>query len=92
MALNQIMYPGFAAYHIGLKSSVKEAADPEDIMPEEMIDGAPMEEELVEEEDLANSEEPVASPPTEFSDQPEPIEEETPASIEDMELPTAENE
>ncbi|HAU69503.1 MAG TPA: succinylglutamate desuccinylase [Gammaproteobacteria bacterium] len=30
MALNQVMYPGFAAYHIGLKSSMVEAAHPED--------------------------------------------------------------
>ena len=27
MALNQVMYPGYAAYHIGLKSSIKEAAN-----------------------------------------------------------------
>lgn len=29
MALNQVMYPGFAAYHIGLQSSVEEAAQGE---------------------------------------------------------------
>jgi len=35
MALNQVMYPGFAAYHIGLKSSAVEATQPAPVVPEE---------------------------------------------------------
>ena len=35
MALNQVMYPGFAAYHIGLKSSAVEAAQPTPLPTEE---------------------------------------------------------
>jgi len=31
MALNQVMHPGYAAYHIGLKSSIKEAAQPNEM-------------------------------------------------------------
>ena len=34
MALNQVMHPGYAAYHIGLKSSIKEAAQPNEIDPD----------------------------------------------------------
>lgn len=37
MALNQVMYPGFAAYHIGLRSSMVEAALPEEVMPEDVM-------------------------------------------------------
>ena len=38
MALNQVMYPGFAAYHIGLKSSAVEAAQPQELIPEEALE------------------------------------------------------
>jgi len=38
MALNQVMHPGFAAYHIGLKSSAVEAAQPSQLIPDEAID------------------------------------------------------
>ncbi len=55
MALNQVMYPGFAAYHIGLKSSMVEAAHPIDDETGESFDY-----------DLYESEE--VSPPSELDD------------------------
>ncbi len=55
MALNQVMYPGFAAYHIGLKSSMVEAAHPIDDETGESFDY-----------DLYESEE--ADPPSEIDE------------------------
>lgn len=36
MALNQVMFPGFAAYHIGLKASVEDAAESKPLISEGM--------------------------------------------------------
>ena len=84
MALNQVMYPGFAAYHIGLKSSAVEAANPDELIPDEEIDLAKSEidEEVIAdpEQDLSNDE----SVPSISDTEKQPIEE--------MELPTIDNE
>lgn len=95
MSLNRIMHPGFAAYHIGLKSSAIEAAQPE----------STEEPSLTETEDMQDS---ASVPPTkpdtvtdgeseekadDVSPSPETVE--TPEvdvkPIEDMELPTADD-
>jgi predicted deacylase len=84
MALNQVMYPGFAAYHIGLRSSVVEAAQTEDIMPDEMsIDDMSADEMSVDE--IVAPESKVA--PSTIEPSPEPTPDSNP--IEEMELPTA---
>ncbi len=51
MALNQVMFPGFAAYHIGLQSSV------EDVEEEELLEGIPAVED--DGDDLAPGDVPV---------------------------------
>ncbi len=38
MALNQVMFPGFAAYHLGLKASVEEAAQSKPVLVEASVD------------------------------------------------------
>ena len=83
MALNQVMYPGFAAYHIGLKSSIVEAAQPQELLPEEPSteNGGP---------DIANnisSESPIPEAEEVGSDEEEFDADES-TSIEEMELPT----
>ncbi|RBP51743.1 succinylglutamate desuccinylase/aspartoacylase family protein [Arenicella xantha] len=91
MALNQVMYQGFAAYHIGLKSSIVEAAQPPELVPEDISletsneTSAPSElaspandaEQLIDETVPNNSDNPVLEP------------ESKPNPIEDMALPTA---
>lgn len=85
MALNQVMYPGFAAYHIGLKSSVVEAAQPQELIPEEDLDDTAS---SIENELDSGSSSPdeqaasISSPAVEVEKQP----------IEEMELPTIDNE
>jgi predicted deacylase len=92
MALNQVMYPGFAAYHIGLKSSVVEAAQPEDIMPDEPMLEVPIDNALNEsgysEDTTVGDLEPIQQedPSDNTDDKPEIN------AIEEMELPTVENE
>ena len=81
--LNQVMYPGFAAYHIGLKSSIVEAAQPQELLPEEPSteNGGP---------DIANnisSESPIPEAEEVGSDEEEFDADES-TSIEEMELPT----
>ncbi len=52
MALNQVMLPGFAAYHIGFRATVEEAAS-QDVGPDDSAGDDP---ELDESEDLQQSE------------------------------------
>lgn len=88
MALNQIMYPGFAAYHIGLKSSAVEAAQPPAPVEDEELDLA-----LSEELDENTSESSPASPEA-IAIEPESAEKQEvqeAATIEEMELPTADD-
>ncbi|GGZ96332.1 hypothetical protein GCM10008090_00700 [Arenicella chitinivorans] len=83
MALNQVMYPGFAAYHIGLKSSIVDAAQPQDLIPEEPSPDA-SDPDIAETSstDIPTSEtEEIDSDEAEFD-----VDEST--SIEEMELPT----
>ncbi|MBX2847050.1 MAG: succinylglutamate desuccinylase/aspartoacylase family protein [Acidiferrobacterales bacterium] len=85
MALNQVMYPGFAAYHIGLKSSAVEAAQPEELISEEDLEATSSvsEEVLDPESDQSNSlVEDLESTASEVEKEP----------IEEMELPTIDNE
>lgn len=87
MALNQVMYPGFAAYHIGLKSSAVEAANPEELIPDDDLETttSQIEKELIIGPDLVlpNDELGVAEPEiVEIEKQP----------IKEMELPTIDNE
>jgi len=83
MALNQVMYPGFAAYHIGLKSSAVEAAQPASLPTEEETDVdlaiGELEASKLDDERNTNSAEVEAMPPA-----PE-VEKET---ISEMSLPT----
>ena len=89
MALNQIMYPGFAAYHIGLKSSIVEAAEEEKVVTEsDATDNASVTEsadasivETLQQESDGQEERP---------DDVKPSTEKTQTLIEEMELPTAE--
>ena len=88
MALNQIMYPGFAAYHIGLRSSIVEAAQPQDLIPDE-----------VEEKTQSSNEESQGGGESQQSLPNEPEVDAKPSEvdaekqlIEEMELPTIENE
>ncbi len=89
MALNQIVYPGYAAYHIGLKSSAVEASEP--------MDESDLEKDIAVEQlpspDLPASL-PAANAPIVDSQEPSAtvsddsgVEEAT--TIEEMELPTA---
>lgn len=86
MALNQVMYPGFAAYHIGLKSSAVEAAKPAKLIPDEIPeDITSTEPEAVDEPDPSDPDKIVIMP-TEESTEPDK------KPIEEMELPTIDNE
>lgn len=91
MALNQVMYPGFAAYHIGLKSSVVEAAQPEDIMPDETLIEPPLNEALNEsgysDDTTQGGQEPSAEEAADDANEVSP--EINP--IEKMELPTVDS-
>lgn len=89
MALNQVMYPGFAAYHIGLKSSAVEAAQPPQLVPDNTdSDISSAEAELVEEIEEVDPSDPdkivIISEGASAELEKNPIEE--------MELPTMENE
>jgi len=79
MALNQVMYPGFAAYHIGLKSSAVEAAQPTQLIPDETNEDVS----LTEPEDHE-----LAVTDTKSSDPQEESTESEKNPIEEMELPT----
>jgi len=89
MSLNRIMHPGFAAYHIGLKSSAIEAAQPETSDQDESQNSA----------DLIDSEVPdPAEPDTDSETTKTDVSSgaiDTPAvdvkPIEEMELPTADD-
>jgi len=86
MALNQVMYPGFAAYHIGLKSSAVEAAKPAILIPEETSDDiSAVETPATEEADPADPDKIVIEPETDPSEADK-------SPIEEMELPTMDNE
>ena len=81
MALNQVMYPGYAAYHIGLKSSIKEATQPAP---------RPETDEVIEPGDISAAQNPDSDDKTEQveeSDVSEPTTAEK-EPIEEMELPT----
>lgn len=82
MALNQVMYPGFAAYHIGLKSSAVEAAQPTPLPTEE--EGADL---AKEGEAVLGSEVDSSAKDTDVSGEPSApeVEKET---ISEMSLPT----
>ena len=87
MALNQIMYPGFAAYHIGLRSSIVEAAQPQDLIPDEV------EEKTQSLNEDSQDGKPKQSLPNESEVDAKPSEVEAEKQlIEEMELPTIENE
>ena len=87
MALNQVMYPGFAAYHIGLKSSAVEAAQPQELIPEDIIDESVSS--VENEQDI----EPEFSQSVEQADSQTPeVSESEKEPIEEMELPTIDNE
>jgi len=86
MALNQIMYPGFAAYHIGLKSSIVEAAQPQDLIPDEAVQST---QSLNEEEQSIEPNLPIPNEPN-TKVKPSEIEAEK-QLLEEMELPTIEN-
>ncbi|SMF34497.1 hypothetical protein SAMN02745866_02179 [Alteromonadaceae bacterium Bs31] len=58
MALNQVMYPGFAAYHIGLRSSV------EDVEEDDFMEGLPTEDGGGSDDELA----PGDMPPNEHGE------------------------
>ena len=89
MALNQIMYPGYAAYHIGLKSSAVEAAQPPLPVDESELDLAQIEK---LDENIKKSEPslPNSTVSGESDDTEKPQAQEA-ATIEEMELPTADN-
>ncbi len=84
MSLNRIMHPGFAAYHIGLKSSAIEAAQPDD-----------SEQVPLAEPDQAQDNVSSETAPDETQAEDTTTTSENPAvdvkPIEDMELPTAED-
>ncbi len=83
MALNQIMYPGYAAYHIGLKSSAVEAIEPV-AEGEDASDNASLENAKIDDE-LSNPDlEPIESTTSKTPDEPK-------ATIEEMELPTVQS-
>ena len=83
MALNQVMYPGYAAYHIGLKSSIKEAAQPTPLVTaEETLDTELKETSLEDEANIITD-----SAELETKDTAEKIKPEK-EPIEEMELPT----
>ena len=87
MALNQIMYPGFAAYHIGLRSSIVEAAQPQDLIPDEV------EEKTQSLNEDSQDGKPKQSLPNESEVDAKPSEVEAEKQlIEEMERPTIENE
>lgn len=99
MALNQIMYPGFAAYHIGLKSSAVEAAQPEE---EALIEGQGLSSTKESGADLILKKAETATiilPTPALEEAPEAVSGEAvpdakikPATtIEEMELPTADD-
>lgn len=56
MALNQVMYPGFAAYHIGLRTPAESAAEADDDLSEEGAGGTPQTNQQPEEESESVSE------------------------------------
>ena len=87
MALNQIMYPGFAAYHIGLRSSIVEAAQPQELIPDEAVEKT---QSLNQKGQGVESRLPTSSE-SEGGTKPSEVEVEK-QLIEDMELPTIENE
>ena len=89
MALNQIMYPGFAAYHIGLKSSAVEAAQPPAPVDEQELDLAQIDK-LDENTDKPDSDSvaPVVDGETQSNDK---ANEQEATTIEEMELPTADD-
>ena len=94
MALNQVMYPGFAAYHIGLKSSIVEIAHPEDAEDDDYYDfglnestSAGVDEEEYESDDADSIDEFEDDAPVNL---PKVSEEDEKPSINKMELPTSE--
>ena len=87
MALNQIMYPGFAAYHIGLRSSIVEAAQPQDLIPDEVEEKT---QSLNEDSQDGKPKQPLPNE-SEVDAKPSEVEAEK-QLIEEMELPTIENE
>jgi len=89
MALNQIMYPGFAAYHIGLKSSAVEAAQPPTPVDESELDLAQTEK-LDENTKKSDTPTPKLTAKGE-SDSDEKSQTKEAATIEEMELPTADD-
>ena len=88
MALNQVMYPGFAAYLIGLKSSAVEAAKPQELILDDVSEKevSSLEkkqgDEALEPQQPGEKVESVDTSKVEAEKEP----------IEDMELPTIENE
>lgn len=91
MALNQVMYPGFAAYHVGLRSSMVEAALKEELEEE-------LEEDQINDDQAAESDHNLKSETVIAADvesSRESKEDEAPESdinlIEEMELPTADS-
>lgn len=93
MALNQIMYPGFAAYHIGLKSSAVEAAQPPTPVDEQELDLAQNNnsDQNTAQANIGDAEAGVATSDESAGEQdpPEVPQIEEAATIEEMELPTA---
>ena len=89
MALNQIMYPGFAAYHIGLKSSAVEAAQPPTPVDESELDLAQTEK-LDENTQKSDTPLPKLTVKGESSSDEKSQTKEA-ATIEEMELPTADD-
>ncbi len=74
MALNQVMFPGFAAYHVGLRASVEEAAQEKTVLSE--VDSAAVETASEASTDEGSASEPEGSVAGESDavSQEEPIE------------------
>jgi len=85
MALNQVMHPGYAAYHIGLKSSIKEAAQPAEIDVDsntlDLASANPIDDQQNDSTDITEAETDTIVEPLNLEKEP----------IEEMELPTIDN-
>ena len=90
MALNQVMYPGFAAYHIGLKSSMVEAAQPDDLEEDNEDELEESAEQNTEDDIEIELHEDASSIQEQLSEDSDLIET-TSTPIEKMELPTADS-
>ena len=86
MALNQVMYPGYAAYHIGLKSSVKEATQPAEV--ETDVENIDVSEQAIDADTKLDTLDPTETAVDSLNTPEVPQPEKEP--IEDMELPTIE--